>query len=162
MARTPGPQRQIGPDPGPWAPARTPDYEAFLGVWGAHDVGSRLSGLCLRVFLRSSTRLLKIPPPKKLQKQNLSGSRLKSQLCPVARLYALKLLAGTELTIKQCLHDFSDLFMIWLIIVFVGVPKKSTKRTGRQCESSPRTLGSRRNSKRFAVEPRRRLLAPSR
>ena len=71
--RTPGPQRQIGPDPGPWAPARTPDHAAFLGVWGAHDVGSRLSGLCLRVFLRSSTRLLKIPPQKNFKNKIYQG-----------------------------------------------------------------------------------------
>ena len=64
LARTPGPQRQIGPDPGPWAPTRTPDHEAFLGVWGAHDAGSRL---CPRFFW-CSTRLSKIIPSKPFKK----------------------------------------------------------------------------------------------
>ena len=60
LARTPGPQRQIGPDPGPWAPTWTPDHEAFLGVWGAHDAGSRL---CLRFFLRGRLDS-RFPPPQ--------------------------------------------------------------------------------------------------
>ena len=64
LARTPGPQRQIGPDPGPWPRPGLRTARRFwacgswVDVWGAHDVGSRLSGLCLRVFLRT-TRLSK-------------------------------------------------------------------------------------------------------
>ena len=66
------------PDPGTpapnWPGPRTPDHEAFLGVWGAHDVGSRL---CLRGvgFVLEST--LENVSLKTLQKQISEGSRLK-------------------------------------------------------------------------------------
>ena len=72
MARTPGSQRQIGPDPGPQTPVRTPDYEACLGAWA---LKASARGCAFGFFgARLDSRNF---PLKPFNKNISEGSRLK-------------------------------------------------------------------------------------